>query len=249
MKSLIRRCMIAMCAGFLLMAGAQLRPAEAESAMILGDILKKTESYYQQVQAFTASFSQSTTSSAASAMTTEASGKLYYQKPRQMRWEYDKPERQLFIANQQLAWLYVPSENQISLFDAKNFFASPLARTFFDGVAELRKNFEVILDHKQSTSISAVLKLTPKEEDPNIRSLLLWVDMHNYHILSIETHDALGNTNRIVLESQQGMSHLDPKLFQLEIPPSTHVVDMEGRDLSPPEIDKLKQKLLPKQEK
>lgn len=220
--------------------------AHAAAPLVLGDILKKTESYYQEINAFTAQFHQTTTSAAASAMKTEASGVLYYEKPRQMRWEYEKPEVQIFVANHKLAWLYVPSEKQFSLFDANTFFSSPLAQTFFDGMVEVRKNFEVNLDSKQTTQEVAVLKLIPRQEDPNIQSLLLRVDLKTYRILSIESRDALGNTNLIVLDSLRPEPRLDAKLFDLDIPPSAVVVDSEGRQLTPSEIQKLKAKLLSK---
>lgn len=220
--------------------------AEA-SGQSLNEILRKTESQYRKIQAFTADFRQVTSSAAAGSMATEAIGKLYYQKPRQMHWAYESPEEQVFVANQQLAWLYVPAEKQISLFDAKTFFASPLAQTFFDGMVELRNHFDVALDAKRTTQEFAVLKLLPKKEDPNIKSLYLTVDLGTHRISSIETQDALGNTNRITLESQRSLEHVDSALFQLTIPPTTVVVDPEGREIPPSEVDKLRQKLQPKQ--
>lgn len=231
-----------------LLAGVSV-PARAKSPEALGDILKKTETYYQQIHAFTAYFRQTTSSAAAGAVSkTEASGKLYYQKPRQMRWEYEKPEPQVFAADHELAWLFSPVDKQISLFDAKNFFSSPLARTFFDGVVELKNHFTVTLDSKQSTGSAAVLKLVPKEEDPNIKTLFLWIDLQNYRIQTIETRDALGNINRITLDALQPTPRLDSKLFQLDVPPSTAVVDTDGRELTPAEIEAMKQKLSSKQD-
>jgi outer membrane lipoprotein carrier protein len=219
-------------------------PASAKTHLAIGDILKQTETYYQQIQAFSAVFHQVTTSAAASAVAkTEASGRLYYQKPRQMRWEYDKPELQAFVANRDVAWLYVPGEKQISLFDANRFFSSPLARAFFDGIVELKVRFTVTLDALQSTNAAAVLKLIPKEEDPNIKTLYLWIDLKTYRIQTLESHDMLGNINRIVLDSQQASPQLDPKLFQLDVPPSTAVVDIDGRELPPAEVEKLKLKI------
>lgn len=231
-----------------LFLAVDIQPAQAQAPPALAEILNKTEANYKQIQSLSAYFRQWTTSSAASGMTTEASGKLFYQKPRQMYWEYEKPEQQVFVANQQLAWLHVPAERQISLFDAGTFFASPLAQTFFDGIVELRKHFDVSLDSKQSTTASAVLRLEPKQEDPNIKWLFLNIDLQTYRIVSIESHDHLGNTNRIALDSQQASSRLDQKLFQLNVPPSTMVLDTEGRELSPKEIDKLRLKLAPRQE-
>ncbi len=145
---------------------------------MLGEILGKTEANYQNIHAFTAVFHQKTTSAAAGTLgAAEASGRLYYAKPRQMRWEYDKPEEQVFVANNQFAWLYTRAENQITLFDADKLFASALARTFFDGALGLKNYFDVTLDSSRSTSNSAVLKLVPKQEDPSVRFLYLWIDL------------------------------------------------------------------------
>jgi outer membrane lipoprotein carrier protein len=213
--------------------------AESGAAVSLQEILDKVQTRYQSLQAYTALFKQVTTS-AASSLTTEASGRLYYQKPRQMRWDYDTPEAQTFVVNQQLAWLYVPVEKQISLFDAKALLSSPLSRTFFDGVFELKKQFHVELDHKQTSQASAILLLTPRTEDPNIQSLRLQIDLTSFQIISLETKDALGNTNRITLESQKEKPQLDATLFRLDIPPATAVLDADGREISASEIQKLK---------
>lgn len=220
--------------------------AEASGPSV-NEILRKTEAQYQKIQAFTADFRQVTSSAAANSMVTESYGKLYYQKPRQMHWAYEAPEKQVFIANQQLAWLYVPAEKQIALYDAKTFFASPLAQTFFDGIVQLRNHFDVSLDSEHSSEEFGVLKLIPKKEDPNIKALSLTVDLRTYRISSIESLDALGNTNRITLEGQTVLPHVDSALFQLTIPPSTTVVDPEGREIPLAEVDQLRQKLQSKQ--
>jgi outer membrane lipoprotein carrier protein len=222
-----------------------LSPARAAGPAMLGEILNKTEANYQKIQAFTASFSQATTSAAAGTITPgEAVGRLYYAKPRQMRWEYDKPEVQVFVANNQYAWLYVPAENQISLFDANKLFASPLAQTFFGGAVNLKNHFEVTLDSAQSNKSWAVLKLVPKQEDPNIKLLFLWIDLQNFRISRIESQDILGNTNKIIIESLTPLPSLDQKLFQMDIPQSTKVFDSEGKELNANEVEQLKSKIV-----
>jgi outer membrane lipoprotein carrier protein len=217
-------------------------PTRAQTPLSLQDILEKVESHYRGVQAYTAYFKQVTTS-AASTINTEANGRLYYQKPRQMRWDYESPEIQSFVVNREVAWLYVPVEHQIALFDANAFFSSPLSRAFFDGMFELKRQFHVTLDQHESSQRSSTLLLTPKQEDPNIQSLRLQIDLKTYQIISVETKDALGNTNHIVLESQKEKASLEPRLFQMEVPAATVVVDADGRELAPSEIEKLQQRL------
>lgn len=217
----------------------------AESPLVVASILKKVEAAYQHTQAFSAYFQQSVTSAAVSTMSTEASGKLYYEKPKKMRWEYEKPEPQVFVANRQLAWLYVPSEKQISLSDSIKIFSHPLAQTFFEGVGALKKHYEVTLDHKQSNKETAVLKLIPRKEDPEIKTLFLSIDLQTYRISTIEVYNALGNSNRISLDSIKAVASLDPMLFQMEIPPSVAVVDADGRPLTSAEIDRIRTAVRP----
>jgi len=230
---------------FILSASGPVSAASASSSSapipMLGEILNKVEANYQQIQAFTATFRQTTTSSAAGTIApSEALGRLYYAKPRQMRWEYEKPEIQVFVANNQHAWLYIPTEGQVSLFDAKRLFASPLAQTFFEGAVGLKNHFDVTLESTQSNKSVAVLKLVPKQEDPNIKHLHLWIDLQSFRISRIESQDLLGNTNKIILESLSPVPSLDPKLFHMEIPQTTHVFDAEGRELTPVEVEHLK---------
>ncbi len=228
----------------MLCALASSLPIHAAGPPMLGEILHKMEGMYQQSQAFTASFRQTTTSSAAGTITPgEASGRVYYSRPKLMRWEYDKPEVQVFVANHSNAWLYVPSENQVTLFDAGKLFASPLAQTFFDGAVGLKNHFNVTLDSMQSNKSTAVLKLVPKQEDPNIKLLFIWVDLQTYRISRIDSQDILGNTNRIILESLKTIPSLDPKLFHLDIAQGTHVFDADGRELTPVEVEHLKSKV------
>ena len=216
----------------------------AGSSQMLGEILAKTEANYENIHAFTAIFRQKTTSAAAGTLSAgEAQGRLYYEKPRQMRWEYDEPEEQVFVANNQYAWLFVRGENQITLFDAGKLFASPLARTFFDGALGLKNHFEITLDPIQSTAALAVLKLVPRQEDPNIKHAYLWIDLKTYRIYRVQTVDLLGNTNEISIESFTPHPSLEPGLFHLDVPASAKVFGADGHELNSSEIDQLKAKI------
>jgi hypothetical protein len=69
------------------------------------------------------------------------------------------------------------------------------------------------------------------------------VDLEDYDILSVETEDALGNTNRLVIKKHRRTERLAPELFSLKIPPGTVVLDAEGRELSPSEIEQIRREL------
>lgn len=232
------------CLPVLLLLLCSAGPVSAAGSQMLGEILDKTEANYQNIHAFTAIFRQKTTSAAAGTLAAgEARGRLYYAKPRQMRWEYDKPEEQVFAANNQFAWLYVRAENQVTLFDADKLFASPLASTFFEGALGLKNHFDVTLDPVQSTQTVAVLKLVPRQEDPNIKLAYLWIDLRSYRIWRVQNHDILGNTNEISIESFTPHSSLDPGLFHLDVPPSAKVFGADGREMTATEVEHLKARI------
>jgi len=87
------------------------------------------------------------------------------------------------------------------------------------------------------------LKLIPKKEDPSINLLFLRIDLQSFRISHIESQDILGNTNRITLESWTPKPGIDPKLFQLEVPPGSKIFDPDGREFPPAEVEQLKSRI------
>ena len=213
-----------------------LAPVLAMGEVSSSELLRRVEKHYSCADAFIILFSQQTTSMAGTAMATEASGRLFYQRPRKMRWEYEKPEAQVFVLSDSRAWLYVPGDCQITVFGERDFFCSPVIRSLFDDILALEKHFLVRLKAKSSNKDTFLLELVPRSENYNIRSVELWVDSKCYRIVSLQTRDVLGNTNRIYFELEKAVSNVSDKFFQFQVPPSTLVIDSRGRVLSEKEI-------------
>jgi outer membrane lipoprotein carrier protein len=59
---------------------------------------------------------------------TEA-GTAYFRRPGKMRWEYDSPEKDLFLVDGKTAWFYVPSDHTVTRVPAKQStdWRTPLA--------------------------------------------------------------------------------------------------------------------------
>ncbi len=218
-------------------------PCAAAGPQDLKGLLDATEHHYQQLRAFTSRFRQVTRSASAATMATEATGRLYYLKPKRMRWEYETPERQVFIVHHSIGWLYVPDDHQVTLLDENRLFASPLVRVLFDGLFQLQKHFSIQLDNQLTTSAHVVLDMVPHEEDPYVKSIKLWVERKTHLITSFQTSDALGNTNRLEFIGQKSVADLPEALFDLEVPGNTTVIDSQGRVLNTVEIHAL-QKLI-----
>ena len=59
---------------------------------------------------------------------TEA-GKAYFQRPGKMRWEYEAPEKNVFLVDGKTAWFYVPADHTVTRVPAKKStdWRTPLA--------------------------------------------------------------------------------------------------------------------------
>src|SRR5215472_17397787 len=56
-------------------------------------------------------------------------GTVYFRRPGKMRWEYDAPEKNLFLVDGKMAWFYVPADRTVTRVPAKESsdWRTPLA--------------------------------------------------------------------------------------------------------------------------
>ena len=85
----------ALCVFFALVASFALATPSAGSS---SELIEKIQKKYEETRSLEADFTQKTRSKAAS-MGTLARGRLFFLKPRAIRWDYEQP-RQQFVINQ-----------------------------------------------------------------------------------------------------------------------------------------------------
>ncbi len=184
----------------------------------LQSLIARMQKRFDEVPAFKADFVQETFSGAVQ-LTSSGKGKLYIKKPRMMRWDYVEPERQSFVTDGKTTWLYIPSEKRIFIDDARNFFDSPLVKSFLDGPASLAKYFKVkaVRDKKKK---GFILTLIPRKRDEQveIEKIRIWVEAGSYQIKAVETQDYMGNKNKVRLENIRALKTLPNTLFTLVVP-------------------------------
>src|SRR5512139_1321965 len=96
-------------------------------------ILKEVEKRYTATQ-FAADFLQESTIKAME-ITDFASGRLYVRYPGMMRWEYEKPERQVIITDGQKLWIYRPQDNLVMVGGAPVFFRDGKGASFLSDIS------------------------------------------------------------------------------------------------------------------
>lgn len=97
------------------------------SAQSSGQYLRKFENAYKRSRTLRAEFLQQY--SEGGRVTRSEAGTAYFRRPGKMRWEYGKPEQNLFIVDGKFAWFYVPADRTVSRVSAKESvdWRTPLA--------------------------------------------------------------------------------------------------------------------------
>src|ERR1700730_10914122 len=93
------------------------------------------------------------------------SGTVYFRRPGQMRWEYDSPEKKLFLVDGKTTWFYVPYDHTVTKAPVKesSHLRTPLA--LLTGKADLSRlcgQIDVITQ-KEIPAGHSVLRCLPKE--------------------------------------------------------------------------------------
>jgi len=214
----------ALCAFVVFLTFVFVPPLSAEPT---NELIAKIQQEYDQTRSLEADFIQKTRSKAAS-MGTSARGRLFFLKPRAIRWDYEQP-RQQFVINEDEAWLYVPEEKTIYLYDAAQIINSPVVLSFFSGLGQLGEMFSITqLPSESGPPPRYRLLLLPREAESPVSQITLWVDPRSYQVVGIQTEDPLGNINEITFSNIQLNPPLDPSWFALKVPEGVRVERQEA---------------------
>jgi outer membrane lipoprotein carrier protein len=159
----------------------------------------------------------------------QASGKVYIKYPGKMRWEYEKPDRQIFITDGEKLWVYRPDDNQVQVGKAPSFFKSGKGASFLSDISLVRQKFDISLKKGKQDEDDPFyyLKLIPREKTLDITEILLMVSKQTFNVAQIITIDLYGDENRIDLLNFAFGVNLDDSLFSFSIPEGADVLQLD----------------------
>src|SRR5271163_242696 len=122
------------------------------------------------------------------------SGIVYFSQPGRMRWEYESPEKKLFIVDGTNVWFYVPADRTVSRAKVKESsdWRTPLALlTGKSDLSKLCSSIEILdpakaqdPEDRPTAAENSVLRCVPKREsadaDQEIREVLLESDPESH---------------------------------------------------------------------
>ena len=214
----------------------------ADSAKAVAQLL---EEHYRHVQTLRAVFLERYSAGPREARI--ESGTVYFRRPGRMRWEYEAPERKLFIADGKTVWFYVPADHTATQAPIKESsdWRTPLALlTGKANLSRLCSRIDLIVQ-KATPPGHTILRCLPKGEKAakpatgpaasqdstelpgagDFTEVLLEVDSSSGELSSVR----IRQTGGIELEYrfgdwQQGLP-LSEEMFQFRPPPGVAIVD------------------------
>lgn len=162
------------------------------------------------------------------------SGTVYFRKPGQMRWEYESPEKKLFLVDGKTTWFYVPYDHTVTKAPVKESsdWRTPLA--LLTGKADLSRLCAKvdIIDQPGLPAGHRILRCIPKRakgvdegDATDFTEVLLEVDASSGELARIEIRQPGGIEMEYRFGSWQADVPLDAGLFRFQVPKGVAIVD------------------------
>jgi len=176
------------------------------------------------LSSFQADFEQNYFSVTVSAPLREK-GRLFYQKPGRMRWEYKSGTAQVVVFKNDVLETYDPEENQLLRQQIPEDQARGAIFGLISGQARLAETYRVE-DSPFPGAEGPVhqLKLTPIEEGETAY-ILVEIDARTLLLHRVIIFDWAGNKNEFAFSRLKTNPRLEPDLFTLKVPADCEIIE------------------------
>jgi outer membrane lipoprotein carrier protein len=197
--------------------------AEPKTSGALDDILDRLERRYA-VNDFYARFDQELLVKAMD-ITDTGFGNVQFKRPGMMRWEYEKPEKQIIVTDGATLWIYKPSDRQVMVGRASEFFGDGKGASFLSDIRLIRKSFNIRLI--ETTDAHHRLKLFPLKPSPGLLEIDLSVSRATFLVEEVVTYNEYRDESRISFSDYRFDQGISRDIFRFEIPPGTDILNLD----------------------
>jgi len=195
--------------------------AGADASLSPDEALARIEARYRDLTSLQLEFTESHTSRATGRTLTESGG-LLAARPRRMRWQYETPEKKLFVLNGDLAWFWLPEEELVYRMRLEGRDSRRLPALFLTGEAHLTDDYQAV-----GRADDGSIELRPRSGSDEYETLLLSIDPATYRVTALQVVDALGNVTRFDFSAEEHDVTVPDGAFEFEPPPGTEIVDSD----------------------
>jgi outer membrane lipoprotein carrier protein len=160
----------------------------------------------------------------------EATGHLYLKRSRMARWEYTRPDEQLFVSDGKMVYFYVPADKQVNKETVKDTFDDRMPLMFLLGRSNLQNEFKEfeLLNTKPFLAGTKVVRMTPKRKT-DLKELIMEVDPQNSQIRRLVLDHNDGSRSEFIFSNIRINTGLKPSLFDFKVPAGVQVVEGIGQ--------------------
>ena len=213
-------------AGFVLSADQvqKTRALKEDIPLTLDHIMGKIENRYNNM-GFSADFVQESTLKALDIIDS-ATGKMMVKYPGMMRWEYEKPDKQIIVTDGKSLWVYRPEDNQVMMGAAPVFFGEGKGAGFLSNMTVLRKKFNITLENTLPDGLIE-LKLIPKKKAFDISAIYLFLSKKTFVITEIITCNTYDDKTSIKLYRIKFTKDMDDTEFAFTLPEDVDILQLD----------------------
>ena len=199
----------------------------SEELLVVGDIAQNIQSSYEKTKDLKADFIQEATIKSIK-KTEREEGKVFFKNPKNMLWEYTKPQGKKLEINSQKAWLYLSKEKVVYTQKSESIFQSKFLINFFSGSGKLKNDFVIKYAEPkaQDKDGNYLLVLIPREKTAACNSIKLTIDKNNFYILQISFDDVMGNSTTLKFSNISVNTGMAQKMFQFKPPAGVQIFEM-----------------------
>ena len=199
----------------------------SEELLVVGDIAQNIQSSYEKTKDLKADFVQEAMIKSIK-KTQREEGKVFFKNPKNMLWEYTKPQGKKLVINSQKAWLYLSKEKVVYTQKSESIFQSKFLINFFSGSGKLKNDFVIKYAEPkaQDKDGNYLLVLIPREKTAACNSIKLTIDKNNFYILQISFDDVMGNSTTLKFSNISVNTGMAQKMFQFKPPAGVEVFEM-----------------------
>jgi len=152
-------------------------------------------------------------------------GHLYLTKDKKMRWEYEGPEKQLFVSNGKTLYSYSPLKREATKEQVKDSTADQIPLMYLVGQSGLKNKFEASdLKTKPLFEGDAVIRLVPKRKNTGVQSIDIEVNPGTNLIDRMVILAMDKSRNELIFGNIVINSNIAASMFEFKPPPGTRVV-------------------------
>ncbi|HEV7857420.1 MAG TPA: outer membrane lipoprotein chaperone LolA [Pyrinomonadaceae bacterium] len=180
-------------------AHAQQRASRVAIEADVARLVQRIEARYGRMRGLAADFEQ--VYRGPGARERRERGRLFLQRPRRMRWEYDPKPGKLFIVNGREVWFYSPADREATHAETNNVSDARFPFLFLLGQTNLRRDFRSITFADQpgaDNDAARVLRLIPAANVGGLREIYLTVTPDG-QIIKLNLVDEAGATSEVSL--------------------------------------------------